>query len=103
MLAVIGVGIASLGASGLLEVLLVRVVADEDGLSSFTPWRGRRFMAWNDVADVTFSPLTDLFTIRARDRSVIRVNRQLAGIRELYEELQRRLPASAWHDIDPPF
>jgi hypothetical protein len=100
---IIGLGLGFLGVYGTLEFPLVRLEVRNDGLLSRTPWRRRRFIAWTDIASVSYSSGAQWFVIRAQNGASIRAHLYLSGIRELYDELRHRLPANAWRNLYAPF
>lgn len=71
------------------------LLATPEGLESRSPWRGLRFLAWEDVERVTFSQANAWFVFHGRDGTVIRVHMFVGGLTDLLRLTELRVPAGA--------
>ena len=81
-----------LGGSLYLESM-VRVELCDDEISAWSPWRGSRSLRWDDIAEVTFSPSAQWFTVVSRSGVKIRVHTMMRGIREFCQTVRQRVDA----------
>jgi len=95
-LAIIGSSVCVFTVFSVLEFPCARLEVFTDGLGSRSPWRRRQFISWSEVQSASFSSTARSFVIRANNGSAIKGSFYLSGVRDLYAELARRLPASAW-------
>jgi len=103
LIAAVDLGMGCLLIYGMFEFPVVRLDVSSEGVMSRSPWRGRRFIHWTDIASVSFKIGPQWVEIRAKDGTAIRANLCLSGIHELYLELKRRVPRTAWKDRYAPF
>jgi hypothetical protein len=85
-------GLNLLGGLLLLETARVRLYLTEDALIGDSPWRRRRTIRWQEVENVTYSPLNRWFTVIGPGGRAIRASRSLAGLSDLLEMLKTRVP-----------
>jgi hypothetical protein len=71
-----------------------------DGLDFRSPWRGRRFVSWNEVEEVTYRDTHSWFVVRTTDGWTFRVSVLIPGLSEFLAACERHLPpadlAGAW-------
>jgi hypothetical protein len=79
----------------LWEAMRFAVAADAAGLTCRSPWRGTRFVAWDELHEVTFSAQGGWYIFRAADGYKFRVYTWVAGVGRLLAECVRRLPPEA--------
>lgn len=73
----------------LLEVNVVRVEFDESSIYTFSPWRKKREIPWNDVVKHWFSETNQWHVFETRNRGKIRLGVFLQGI-ETFREHARQ-------------
>ncbi len=88
-------GFAAIGLPLWWEGSRFALVVSPEGLDCRSPWRGRRFMAWGDVASLSFSPSNRWFIIRDRGGRTFRVHVFVAGVPEFLARSEERLPLAA--------
>jgi hypothetical protein len=101
--AVIGAVSLAVCVFSCLEFPLARLEVSDDGIESRSPWRRSRFVRWTDIQYAGFSAARRCLVIEVTDGPKLYAHLFLSGIRDLYAELRRRLPASAWKQPYPPF
>lgn len=82
---------AGLTGSLVWECLRFRMVVGPDGLNRRSPWRRRRFIRWDEVADVSFSGPLGWFEVRATDGSAVRMSVLVGGLEAFLEACEHRL------------
>lgn len=86
-----------LGAVSLREPR-VRLEIDGDGIRGETAFRGRRELAWRDLASVRYSPTWNWFVLRDRDGRLLRVSPFLRGSEALFAALEAKVPDRIWSE-----
>jgi hypothetical protein len=81
-----------LGGVLLWESFRFRLAVSADGLDCHSPWRGRRFLAWAEVEDVSYSLINMWFIIRANDGRKFRVHLFVCGLNSFLEKCEDHLP-----------
>ena len=84
-----------LGPAGLLEPR-VCLQLDGDGIRGRTAWRGRRAIAWSEIAEVRWSTLNNAFVLRARNGAKLSVSRFLQGHEAVVAALEAKVPEPLW-------
>jgi hypothetical protein len=82
-------------ASGLWEYMRFELKVSPDGLDCRSPWRGARFLAWDDIKDISYSEAYSWFVVRAVDGWKFRVPVLVSGLPSWLEQCERYLPKSA--------
>jgi hypothetical protein len=72
------------------ELLWRTLVLGTDGLTCHSPWRGRMFIAWQDVREVVWVAEGAYFILKGRDRW-FRVSLLFVGLSRLLKELELRI------------
>jgi hypothetical protein len=80
-----------------------RVASGATGLERDVPLARPRSIAWSDVASIGYEASDKALVVTAGDGSVIETSLHLCGIRQLYQELHRRVPAEKWTSVYAPF
>jgi hypothetical protein len=73
-----------------VELVGVRIVYDEAGVRTQSPWRHRREIPWSAMRRVSFSQAAQWHVVETSGHGRIRLHVYLNGIESLLEELQRR-------------
>ena len=73
----------------LLEGFGVRVVYSDSGIEAFSPWRRNRSAAWDEISEVSFSPMARWHRIKTT-HGYIRLHEMKSGVPSLLQELERR-------------
>lgn len=89
MLAIAGM-FAFIGAPLWLHGQLTRFEYGARGVTSSSPWRKTRFMAWEDIANVTYSRGEQSYVLIARDGTKFKPHDLMSGVPDLVTELERR-------------
>jgi hypothetical protein len=76
----------------LLEAVRVRLVVSEEGVQLDSPWRGQRFMRWEDVLEVRYSESAQWFILYSKDGRKLRASTWLDGIIALVRGFREHLP-----------
>jgi hypothetical protein len=84
-----------LSAPLLWEALRFALVVSPEGLECRSPWRGLRFLAWDEVAEVSFSAMNSWFVIRAEGGWKFRVSLLVPGLNAFLEQCEKHLPPEA--------
>ncbi|MBY0524144.1 MAG: ABC transporter permease [Gemmataceae bacterium] len=84
-----------LSAPLLWESLCFSVVLSSEGLDCRSPWRGRRFIPWNEVQELSYGAVNSWFIIRTRAGDRFRVSILVPGLKLLLEQFEQRLPSKA--------
>ncbi len=71
------------------------LVVSEEGLDCQSPWRSRKFIAWNEVESISFSTMNLWFIIKAKDGRKFRVHVFVSGVSVFLEKCEWHLPTSA--------
>jgi hypothetical protein len=72
------------------EHLYALAVADKKGIEKYSPWFGRRYLAWSDVERIDVKP-NGAIRIVGTDRSAVSFSAYWSGIDQLVEACQREL------------
>ncbi len=74
----------------LLEGFFVRIVYSELGVEAFSPWRKNRFVSWQEIVRVSYSPGARWHRIETNGLGFIRLHEMKSGVKTLLQELRRR-------------
>jgi len=75
-----------------LEFSWVRILFDEQGITTRSPWRRSRQVPWAEVKKVSYNAILQWHVIATRGHGKIRMHDYLSGIPEFLEELGTRRP-----------
>jgi hypothetical protein len=92
-----------LSAPLLWESLGFALVVSPEGLDCQSPWRGRQFILWDEVEDISYSSMNSWFIIRATDGWKFRVSVLVPGLSHFLEQCERHLPLSVLADARPGY
>jgi hypothetical protein len=92
-----------LSAPLLWEALRFALVVSPEGLDCRSPWRGRRFLAWDEVAEVSFSAMNSWFVVRGADGWKFRVSVLVPGLNAFLEQCEKHLPPEALAKAEPGY
>lgn len=87
------IGFFALAGVLLALEMRVRVELTEAGIRTRTPWRGERFIRWDEISGVTFSPSMNWFVVAAGRGEIIRVSGMLRGTPVFARTLLCQVPA----------
>jgi hypothetical protein len=87
-----------LGGLLLIEIVRVRIVLTEDGITRYSPWTGTVSVKWNDIKSVRWSSYNRWFVLRT-DAATIRVSRSLEGIEVFADTIRRKVAAERWVQV----
>jgi hypothetical protein len=79
----------------LWESMRFALVVSPEGLDCCSPWRRGRFLAWDEVQDVSYSATSSWFVIQATDGWKFRVPILVPGLTHFLEACERHLPVAA--------
>jgi hypothetical protein len=71
-----------------------RIVIDGHSITSHSPFRSPRTLAWDDVVGVSYSSWRECFVVRAKDDERIWVSVRLTGVIEFVETVETRVPTA---------
>jgi hypothetical protein len=84
-------GIFALPAVFLLpHAYLTRFEFADDGITALSPWRGRTFVAWEDIANVRYSAGEQSYVVVVPSGAELKLHAYMSGVPELVTEMQRR-------------
>jgi hypothetical protein len=89
------VGFTALSVPLLWMAVRFRLVLSEDGLDCTPVWRPRRFLAWEEVKEVTYSARMSTFVVRAWDGWTFSISILMPGVFTFLDQCELRLPAAA--------
>jgi len=94
---ILGLYLVAAGLSTLLvwEAGRFYLLATPEGLEGRSGWRGVRFMPWDDVEAVVYSPLNAWFEFCGRSGELVRAMAFAAGMHELLRIVESHVPAEA--------
>lgn len=78
----------------LIEKLLWRLDADEDGLTCWSPWRGNHYIAWPELKEVAYVEEGRYFILKS-EGFWFRLPTVIPGLTRLLAECEKRLPPEA--------
>lgn len=81
---------ALIGTPLWLHGRLTRFQYGAEGIVSLSPWRKARFMAWNDIANVSYSRGEQSYVLAGRNGTTFKPHNLMSGVPDLIAELQRR-------------
>jgi hypothetical protein len=96
-------GIALVCGLMVLDGFRTQIALHEEGVISYTPWRGTRSFRWSEIEKVTFSYMGGWFTITGPNRRKIRVSMWMVGIRSLADSIRRHLPPERYRKAQGGF
>jgi hypothetical protein len=92
-----------LGGWLLLESMGVRVLLSEEGIEGRSPWRGTRFIPWDEVKEVKFSQAMSWFVVVGRRRDKVRVSMLLVGTQYFVEAVKEYLDPERYEKAESGF
>jgi hypothetical protein len=75
--------------------LRYRIVIRERGLQFRHHFRGRQFLAWDEIEAVRYQRGSNAFTIQCRDGSKRRISMMVMGLNSLLDAFEQHLPLEA--------
>lgn len=75
-----------------LEFSWVRILFDEQGITTRSPWRRSRQVSWAEVKKVSYNPILQWHVIATRGHGKIRVHDYLSGVYEFVMYLEAHRP-----------
>jgi len=73
-----------------IEMFNVRVVYDETGVRTFSPWRRRRVIPWSAFRRVYFSAPLKWYVVETDGYGCVRLHVFLSGVETFLDEIERR-------------
>jgi hypothetical protein len=83
-----------LGGFLLIETQRFRVIVSDEGIESFSPWRPKRVLSWDEITSVKHYSNTSFFVFRGRGGTRIRMPLWLTGLDVVVEKAQEHLDPS---------
>lgn len=93
---IIGLIFAALSGGALLECFVARLVVTGEGIKSVSPWRGKRFLRWDEIESIRYSNSSQTYVITGTSRKKIRVLQGLDRFGLLIGEFRRKIPQERW-------
>lgn len=81
---------AVIGVPLWLHAHLTRFLYSGTGISSRSPWRAEKVVAWENISNVTYSPGERSYVVIGQDGATFKLHAYMAGVADLVAELQRR-------------
>jgi hypothetical protein len=79
----------------LLECFFARLVVSQDGITSLSPWSGRRTFRWGEIDSIRYSTW---YVIVGPGGKKIYASEYLSGFTELSAEFRQRIPPERWRN-----
>ena len=76
------------------EALRWCLAMDDDGLTCWSPWRGKGYIAWKELREVAWTGSGSYFILKSRG-FWFRASPLVPGLSRLLEECEKRLPPQA--------
>jgi len=73
------------------EATRYALIVSPEGLNCRSPWRGRLFLPWEEVEEVSYSSMNSWFVIQARGRRKFRVPLFISGIPAFLDQCEQHL------------
>jgi hypothetical protein len=89
------VGFALLTLPLLWEAVRFMLVLSSEGITCQSPWRGTRFIPWQDIEEITFQSTNSMFIIHAEDGYVFRLLTLIPGLSQFLAKCEQHLPITA--------
>jgi hypothetical protein len=70
------------------------VLISSEGIERRSAWTGFRFIAWDDLASVSYSQINAWFVFQGENGDKIRVSALISGLNDLLRLVELRVPAS---------
>ena len=84
-------GIFALPAAYLLpHAYLTRFVFGQEGITAFSPWHKRQFVAWDDIVNVRYSAGEKSYVVVPPYGTELKLHAYMSGVPELVKEMQQR-------------
>jgi hypothetical protein len=77
------------------EATRFALILTTEGLDYLSPWRGRQFIAWDEIEELSYSLLCQWFIVRAKDGRRIRVSMLVSGVSAFLAECEQHLHPSS--------
>jgi len=112
VMALIGVVVLfpSIAGPFLWEFMRWAVIVSREGLDCRSPWRGRKFIGWRDIEEVSYGANSKWFIIRTTQGRTFHVSIWISGISEFLANCEYHLEPSllrrakaGYHEIGRPF
>lgn len=87
--------VAVLGLPVVWEASRFYLFVTPGGLECRSPWRGVRYMEWDDLIAVEYSGINSWFVFRSAGGESIRVSGFVAGVPSVLAEVEKRIPPAA--------
>jgi len=84
-----------LGAVLIWETSRFALAVSRDGLECRSPWRGQRFIPWNQIKEISYSLINQWFVIRSTDGWKFRIHTFVPGLTQFLESCESHLPPEA--------
>ena len=92
----------SLGVPLCNEALRWCLATDDDGLTCWSPWRGKGYIAWKELRQVAWTPSGSYFIFKSKGYW-FRASPFVPGLSRLMEECEQRLPPEAMEPAYPGY
>ncbi len=86
-----------------LEAFRYALIVSPEGLDCHSPWRGRFFIAWGDVSQLSYSTINGWFVIKSKAGKSFRVHMFVSGLDEFLEQCERYLSLAALAKSKPGY
>ena len=73
-----------------LEIHIVSIAYDDDGIRTTSPWRSSRQVPWRDVSRIEYSHAAQWYLVETNSSGKVRCHVYLTGLQEFLRELSKR-------------
>ena len=79
-----------------IELFTVRILVSESGIEGTSGWRGKRTYSWEEIDEITYSPMSMWFKISSSKSPPLRIHALISGINVFQKLFVEKLPREKW-------
>ncbi|WHI50487.1 hypothetical protein P3339_18905 [Microbulbifer sp. MLAF003] len=79
-----------------IEFFTVKITLKAGGIAGTSGWRGLREYKWSEIEEITYSPVSMWFTIKATAKAPLRIHAWISGIDEFQKHYMANLEKQIW-------
>jgi hypothetical protein len=95
------IGFPLLGLPLAWESFRYALLVRDRGLECRSPWRGRQFIPWDELQEVSYCAMNMWFVLHATDGYKFRIHMYVPGVKTLIEMLLGHVPSAAFERAIP--
>lgn len=75
-----------------LEFFRVRILLTDETITASTPWRGTRYYKWEEIQEVSYSPVFRWLKIKFYNKKTLYVSEFITGFGEFIRKMMDKVP-----------